>query len=67
LWGNLKDKMYKTNPHTLEEPKNKIHHEISAISMEELQTVNTRVFCRCLSAFGQGGAIFSASAALVSF
>jgi hypothetical protein len=37
--------VYKTNPHTLEELRNNIHHEISAISGEELQRVNT-VFYR---------------------
>lgn len=36
--------MYKTNPHTLEEPRSNTQSEISAISMEELQTVNTNVF-----------------------
>jgi hypothetical protein len=36
LCGNLKDKMYKINPHILEEPRNNIRCEISAVSGEEL-------------------------------
>jgi hypothetical protein len=32
--------VYKTNPHTLEEPRNKIHRKISSISGKELQRVN---------------------------
>jgi hypothetical protein len=32
LWGNLKEKMYKTNPHTLGEPRNHIRRHISVIS-----------------------------------
>jgi hypothetical protein len=36
LWGSLKYKAYKTNPHTLEEPRPNIHSEISTISGEEL-------------------------------
>jgi hypothetical protein len=46
LWGSLKDKVYKTNPHTLEELRNNIHHGISAISGEELHRVKTNMFCR---------------------
>jgi hypothetical protein len=40
LWGILKDKLYKTNPHTLEELKNNIHRENSTISKQEHQKVN---------------------------
>jgi hypothetical protein len=57
LWGSLKDKVYKTNPHILEELRNDIHCEISAVSREELQRVN--MFSGALSAFGQEGNIFS--------
>jgi hypothetical protein len=46
LWGNLKDKVYKTNPHTLEKLRNNICCKISAISGEELQRVNTNMFRR---------------------
>jgi hypothetical protein len=46
LWGILKAKVYKTNPHTLEELRNNICYKISAISREELHRVNTNMFCR---------------------
>jgi hypothetical protein len=36
LWGNLKQKVYKTNPHTIEEPKENIRNAVSAISPGEL-------------------------------
>jgi len=36
-WGSLKDEVYKTNPHTLEELAKNIRHMISTISGEELQ------------------------------
>ena len=36
LWGNLKNKVYKTNPHTLDELKQNIRTEIYAISEAEL-------------------------------
>jgi predicted component of viral defense system (DUF524 family) len=43
--GILKDKKYKTYPHTLEE-LNKLRSEISKISSEKLQTVNNNMFSR---------------------
>jgi hypothetical protein len=46
LWGCLKDQVYKTNPHTLEELRNNNCHEISAASVEELQRGNTNMFRR---------------------
>jgi len=42
--GNLKVKVYKTNPHTLEKLRNIICYEISTISREELQRVNNNAF-----------------------
>jgi len=45
--GSLKDKVYKKNPHTLEEVRYNIRREISVISGV------------VLSAFGQKGKIFS--------
>ena len=39
-WGNLKNKVYKTNPHTLDELKQNIRTEINAISEAELMRVN---------------------------
>jgi hypothetical protein len=46
LWGSLKDTVYETNPHTLEELRHNIRGEISTISGEELQRVNNIVFRR---------------------
>jgi hypothetical protein len=45
LWGSLKDKVFKTNPHSLGELRNSIRHEKLAICREELQRVNNDVFC----------------------
>jgi hypothetical protein len=42
---NFKIQLYKTNSYTLEELGNNNHCEISVISGEELQGVNTNVFC----------------------
>jgi hypothetical protein len=47
LWGSLKDKVYKRNPHTLHELEENIRDEISRISPAELQCVNQSVFLRC--------------------
>jgi inhibitor of nuclear factor kappa-B kinase subunit alpha len=47
LWGNLKQKVYKTNPHTIEELKENIRNEVSAISPSELQRVITNLVRRC--------------------
>jgi hypothetical protein len=47
LWGNLKQKVYKTNPHTIEELKENIRHELSAISLGEHQRVITNLVRRC--------------------
>jgi hypothetical protein len=41
---NLKDTVYNTNPHTLDELRNNTCHKISSISREELQTVNNNAF-----------------------
>jgi hypothetical protein len=45
LWGNLMDKVYRTNPHTEEELKERIRREILEVSLEELQ-VNFNLFKR---------------------
>jgi hypothetical protein len=45
--GSLKDKVYETNPHTLEELKNDIRHVISTISGQEQQRGNKNVFRNC--------------------
>jgi hypothetical protein len=44
LWGSLKGKVYKTNPHTLEETRHNFRRQISTVSGEELQRVNKNVF-----------------------
>jgi hypothetical protein len=60
LWGSLKYKVYKTNPHTLEEVRRKIRSEISTISEENLQRVKSLLRgCILLIALGQEGNIFS--------
>jgi inhibitor of nuclear factor kappa-B kinase subunit alpha len=46
LWGNLKQKVYKTNPNTIEEPKENIRNEVSAISPGELRVI-TNLVRRC--------------------
>jgi hypothetical protein len=43
LWGNLKQKVYKTNPHTTEELKENIRNELSAISPGELRVITNLV------------------------
>jgi hypothetical protein len=57
VWESLKEKVYKTNPHTLEELRNNIHCETSAISGEELQRANT-VFHRYTECIQLGGQHF---------
>jgi hypothetical protein len=60
--------MYKTNLHTLDEPKNNMRLEISTIIGEEPQTGNNKMFCRYIDGIPPEGAKISASAvALVSF
>jgi inhibitor of nuclear factor kappa-B kinase subunit alpha len=46
LWGNLKQKVYKTNPHTIEELKENIRNEVSTIPPGELQVI-TNLVRRC--------------------
>jgi hypothetical protein len=54
LWGSLKDKVYKTNPHTLDELRNNIRPEIWTISAQEHQTVNVfRSSTECIRSGGQ--------------
>jgi hypothetical protein len=53
LWLSLKYKVYKRNPHTLEEQRNNIHHKISTISGEELLRVNTNMLHRYTESEGQ--------------
>jgi hypothetical protein len=46
LWGNLKDKMYSNNPHTLIELKQSIRETISSIEVSELKLVSNNIFKR---------------------
>jgi hypothetical protein len=54
----LKDKTYKTNPHILEQPKNNVRPEISAITGEELHRVDSNVFRRYTECIRSGGQHF---------
>jgi hypothetical protein len=58
LCESSRDNMYKTNPHTLDALRNNNHHEISAISGEELQRVNNNVFRRYTECIQSGGQNF---------
>jgi len=55
MWGNSNDKVYKTNPHTLDGPKHNIRLEISTIIGEEPQRVNNIMFCRYIDCIPPGG------------
>jgi hypothetical protein len=44
LWGNLKDKVYSNNPHTLVELKQSIRETISSIEVTELKLVSNNIF-----------------------
>ncbi|PSN53294.1 hypothetical protein C0J52_04657 [Blattella germanica] len=39
MWGNLKQKVYVNNPHTIEELENEIRRVLSEITRIELQKV----------------------------
>lgn len=55
LWGNLKNKVYASNPHTLEELKQNIRREVEAISVDELMRVNANFLKRCQKCVDTGG------------
>jgi hypothetical protein len=44
LWGNIKDKVYKTNPYTEEELKENTQREILVVLQEQLLQVNSNLF-----------------------
>jgi hypothetical protein len=56
--GSVEDKVYKTNLHTLGEPRNKICLEISTIFGEELQRFNESMFHRYTDCIQSGGQHF---------
>jgi hypothetical protein len=56
LWGNLKDKVYSNNPHTLVELKQSIRETIPSVEVSELELVSNNIFKRleaCLRAEGR--------------
>jgi inhibitor of nuclear factor kappa-B kinase subunit alpha len=56
LWGNLKDKVYSNNPHTLVELTQSIRETISSIEVSELKLVSNNILKRleaCLRAEGR--------------
>jgi hypothetical protein len=54
LWGSLRVKVYKTNPHTVEELRHNIRPQDSTISGEELQRVNVfHRYTECIQSGGQ--------------
>jgi inhibitor of nuclear factor kappa-B kinase subunit alpha len=56
LWGNLKDKVYSNNLHTLVELKQSILETISSIEVSELKLVSNNIskrFEACLRAEGR--------------
>jgi hypothetical protein len=56
LWGNLKDKVYSNNPHTLVGLKQSIRETISSIEVSELKVVSNNIFMTleaCLRAEGR--------------
>jgi hypothetical protein len=56
LWGNLKDKVYSNNPHTLVERKQNIRETISSIEVRELKLVSNNILKRheaCLRVEGR--------------
>ena len=49
VWGNLKNKVNRTNPHTIDEVKDIIIREIAVISKNELMCVNADFLRRNLT------------------
>ena len=47
LWGNLKQKVYKNNPRSIDSLQNEITRVIHSITVDELQRVSRNLFVRC--------------------
>jgi hypothetical protein len=47
LWGNLKGKVYKNNPHSIEAIQAEITRVIGSIAGDKLQKVSHNLFMRC--------------------
>ena len=58
LWGHLKNKVYATNPHTLEELKANVTREIDSISEGELIRVKAHFLKGWQKCVDEGGQHF---------
>ena len=58
LWGYLKGKVYRNNPHTLEELKAQITRAVQCITEAELQKVSNNLFKRCEACLTADGGHF---------
>jgi hypothetical protein len=47
VWENLKRKVYKNNPHSIEAVQNEITCVIGSITVDQLQKVSHNLFTRC--------------------
>lgn len=55
LWGTLKNRVYRNNPHSVDELKNSIRTEILKITEEELKRVNANFIKRCQECINADG------------
>ena len=51
----MKEKVFTNNPHTLQELRDNIRHEINLISRDELQRISQNVLERCEACIRQDG------------
>jgi inhibitor of nuclear factor kappa-B kinase subunit alpha len=58
LWGNLKDKVYSSNPHSLVGFKQSIRATISSIEVSELKLVSNNIFKRLEACLREEGRHF---------
>ena len=58
LWGHLKNKVYASNPHILEELKDYIRTEINLITEQQLMRVNQSFLSPCRKCVDIGGQHF---------
>jgi hypothetical protein len=54
----LKQKVYRSHPHTIEEPKENIQKEVFSVSQEECQRVNVNFLWRCQECVQNSGKYF---------
>ena len=55
LWGTLKNRVYRNNPHSIDELKDNIRAELGRITEEELLRVNQNFIKRCQECVNVGG------------